>query len=103
MPDLQGQPPGIGPDTAVEGLTPPGDYLLGADDPDVTASGQAVPETLEERLLREQPEALPDDAGAGGRLVDGVPDPDGAEVGAWEQDDAAGLSAEEQAVHVVDE
>lgn len=100
VPVLEDQPPGIGPETAEEGLIPPGDYLFGADDPDVTVAGQQVRESVRQRADREQPEGLvpPDDPG--GRLVAGAPDPSGEELGEWEDDDDAGLSPEERAVHV---
>lgn len=100
MPDLAGQPPGIGPETAVEGVTPPGDHPLGADDPDVTAAGQQVPETIRQRAARERPDRPARDDDPGGRLVADRPDPSGEEVGEWEDDDARGLAPEERAVHV---
>lgn len=103
LPDLEGQPPGIGPENAVEGITPPADHLLGAEDPDVTAAGQAVPETLQERVLREQPDRLGGEVDPDGRLVAGQPDGSGEELGTWETDDAAALSPEERAVHLTGE
>ncbi|HVX20298.1 MAG TPA: hypothetical protein VHB02_03015 [Acidimicrobiales bacterium] len=103
QPDLDDQPPGIDDQTASEGPTLPRDHPMGVEELGVTAAGEAVPETVEERARRERPDTPqrpPEDPA--GRL-EAVDSPEEAAEGEafaeWEAD-AAGLSAEEQAVHV---
>lgn len=90
QPATEDQPPGIDAQTASEGTAPPADHPVASDEVGVTEAEGAVPETLRERAARERPDvpqAAPDDPD--GRLADGE----------W-TDDAAGLTAEEEAVHV---
>lgn len=101
-PPIEDQPPGIDAESAQEGQFPPRDRPVGVNEPQVTAAGDRRPETLEERVRREVPDVVSpggDDLGDTGRLVAGDPE-DGA-TGEW-QDDRAGLSAEEDAVHTRD-
>jgi hypothetical protein len=98
MPSTEDQPPGIDGELAIEGIPPPADHPLAADDYGVTAAGESQPESLRQRVARERPDrpqAPPDDPG--GRLVD--PDEGDPVEGDWADDDA-GLSAEESAVHL---
>ncbi|HEY3941510.1 MAG TPA: hypothetical protein VGL60_03415 [Acidimicrobiales bacterium] len=96
------QPPGIDDETAEEGTAPPRDHPLGVEEWGVTALEQAAPETLEERVRRERPD-LPQEApeDPDGRLAVGADDADPLDAGEWTED-AAGLSAEEAAVHIVE-
>lgn len=74
----------------------------------VTPVEEAVPETVRERVARERPDGVPRaDRDPRGRLVEPpdartAPGP-GREVADGEAADPGGLSAEEAAVHVVDE
>jgi hypothetical protein len=104
IPVVDEQPPGVDADTALEGELPPRDHPLGVEERGVTAAEQAVPETLEERVARERPDAaqrLPADPG--GRIAE-ADDASSAEdvYGEWD-DDAGGLSPEEAAVHLEEE
>jgi hypothetical protein len=97
-------PPGRDPLDA--GYSPP-DRPYALDDDQLTVAGQREGETLDERLAREEPEDEPVDVDRAGRLAD--PDQgaalergdamDAEDVGI----DGGAASAEEAAVHVVDE
>lgn len=104
LPELDTQPPGFGAELELEGMIPPRDHPMAVEDR-VTPAEQARPETLAERVDREQPGG-DESADTAGRLVDPsdglAEDGDGQAVGAVAAD-RHGLSAEEQAVHVVDE
>lgn len=107
LPDIDEQPPGITAETMEEGLSLPRDHPLGAEEP-TTPAEQRAGESLLEREARLQPEEPPvtDDAPPG-RLVQ----PDQGMVGAAHEaqeigelaEDPGGLSAEEAAVHLVEE
>lgn len=88
----------------------PADRPYGVDDPTVTPAGQREGETLDERLAREEPEdevgdptrtgrLAPRDPGPDGEAVDGDPATVAEDVGV----DGAAASAEEAAVHDLDE
>lgn len=97
LPPLDEQPPGIDDQSAEEGLVLPRDHPIAAEEWGVTEREQAVPESVRDRVRRERPDVAqraPQDPP--GRLVD-TPE-DGVE-GEW-ADDAAGLSAEEAALHI---
>lgn len=101
LPDLGSQPPGITAENAVEGLSLPSDHPLGADERGTTEREERTLESAEERATRlrpDRPQAAPDVVG--GRLSEGITDPDdGVTTATWEPD-AAGLSSEEAAVHI---
>lgn len=101
LPATEDQPPGIDAETAEEGTFPPRDHPVGAEEIGVTAAEERVPESLEERRRRERPQsATGPTEDVDGRLAE--PEEAGSErelEGDWVED-AAGLSAEEQAVHV---
>ena len=88
------------------GYSPP-DRPYALDDDELTVAGQREGETLDERLAREEPEEEPVDPDRAGRLVApgqgaALERPDaveGQDVGI----DGGAASAEEAAVHVVDE
>lgn len=101
LPELATQPPGITAENAVEGLPLPEDHPLAVNERRTTGFEEGRPETVAERSARERPD-LPQvpPEGVGGRLVAGATDPgDGPTTATWEPD-AAGLSAEEAAVHI---
>lgn len=108
LPDLDVQPPGIGGQNEVEAMVPPRDHPMAVEDR-VTPAEQAQPETLDERLAREQPEAYAGEPGVdrpAGRLVEpgpGLLDGGDGEQSGQVTSDRGGLSAEEAAVHLVDE
>lgn len=89
----------------------PADRPYGVDDPTVTPAGQREGETLDERLEREEPDEeevrdttrtgrlAPRDPGADGEAVDQDPATAAMDVGV----DGAAASAEEAAVHELDE
>jgi len=64
LPVTEDQPPGIGPETAEEGLMPPRDRPLGALEYGTTAEEQLRPESVAERSWREEPEVGADDLGS---------------------------------------
>jgi hypothetical protein len=113
IPELEEQPVGkILSGETPEGLVPPRDYPLGAEEFGTTASEEARGETIAQRAAREVPdrpvgEGLDDDddeEALGGRLVQpdfGVVDADRTpeEVGEAVPD-LGGLSAEEEAMRV---
>jgi hypothetical protein len=101
LPITEDQPPGIGPETAVEGIPLPEDHPVGVEERGVTQREEAIPESVEERAARERPDlpqAPPDDPG--GRLVASASDPDDEPTDVEWEDDDAGLSAEEAAIHI---
>jgi hypothetical protein len=88
-----------------EGLMAPRDYPVAVDDYGVTANEQRTPETLQDRLAREEPDVFMGDEDTVGRLVE--PDAGGlfddeATAIAIETEDDAGESAEEAAMHITD-
>jgi hypothetical protein len=102
QPVIADQPPGIDSETASEGRFLPRTHPIAADEIGVTAAEEAVPETLRERVRRERPDVEQEPPGdPEGRLVAPAnPDDDGEAIGEWEEEDAGGLSAEEDAVHI---
>ncbi len=111
IPELEDQPAGkvLSGETS-EGLVPPRDYPLGAEEFGTTAAEDAMGETLAQRVAREVPDAPvgdgldDDDEPLAGRLVQpdlGVVDVDetAEEVGEAVPD-VGGLSAEEEAMRV---
>jgi hypothetical protein len=101
LPATEDQPPGIGPETAEEGMPLPRDHPLGSEERGVTQLEEAKPETVRERAARERPD-LPQEAPGDprGRLAAGATDTDDDPgEGDW-AGDSAGLSAEEAAVHI---
>jgi hypothetical protein len=100
----------VGPPGDVDGLeagySPP-DRPYALDDDELTVAGQRADETLDERLAREVPEEVPVDVDRAGRLAD----PE--QLGAMERTDAiegqdvgidgGAASAEEAAVHIVED
>lgn len=111
IPELEDQPVGkVLSGETPEGVVPPRDYPLGAEEFGTTQAEDAMGESLAQRVAREVPdrpvgEGLDDeDEPLAGRLVQpdlGVVDVDDTpeEVGEAVPD-AAGLSAEEEAMHV---
>ncbi|GAA4698811.1 hypothetical protein GCM10023215_41530 [Pseudonocardia yuanmonensis] len=88
----------------------PADRPYGVDDPTVTAAGMREGESLDDRLEREEPEdathdttrtgrLVPRDAGPDGRATDEDPATVAEDVGV----DGAAASAEEAAVHELDQ
>jgi hypothetical protein len=108
QPATDEQPPGIDAETASEGRYPPRTHPVAAEEAGVTPAEEAVPETVRERVARERPDGVQRaDRDPRGRLVEppdaGTAPGPGREVADWEDADPGGLSAEEAAVHVVDE
>jgi hypothetical protein len=113
IPELEDQPVGkILSGETPEGLVPPRDYPLGAEEFGTTAAEDAMGETLAQRVAREVPDVpageglddADDDQALAGRLVQpdfGVVDADDTpeEVGEAVPD-VGGLSAEEEAMRV---
>lgn len=90
-----------------EGMLPPRDYPQGATEFGVTPEEERQQEPLAERVLREEPDVLPGDDGAAGRLVQPDLGVVGADVEATEVagdvgPDDGGFSAEEAAMHITD-
>ena len=111
LPQLADPPPGQDLDTDQTAPSVPRDRPLGATEWGTTAAEERIDEPLYRRVRREVPEV---GEGGGGydspspRLLD--PDSDIEEVdetaelvALTDEDDSAGLSAEESAVHIVDE
>ena len=115
IPEMYDAPPGRDIETNEEAVMAPRDYPIAAgDDPAyaVTAAEDRRQETLAERAAREQPDfgdaAMDEEAALGGHLMapdSAVDSPDltPEEVALVSEDDAAGLTAEEAAVHVASE
>ena len=104
LPETEDQPPGIDIENAVEGMMPPRDRPVAANQWGTTASEEARGEPLRDRVRREQPDGARADDRPVGRLV--APDAgtgrdtDGAEVADEEAEDTLGLTAEEAAMHI---
>ena len=97
-----------------EGMLPPRDYPQGAEEFGTTAAEESRGETLAQRVAREEPDFGQQGAPTGdleqesGRIVEpgaesGAFDDEAASIGSLVTDDASGLTAEEAAIHVVDE
>jgi hypothetical protein len=96
-----------------EGLIPPRDYPQAVNEFGTTAAEESRGESLAQRVAREEPDFGEQGAPSGdlddetGRVVepisDGGIDEEAASIGDLVTDDAGGLSAEEAAIHVVDE
>ena len=96
-----------------EALPPPRDYPQGADEFGTTAAEESRGESLAQRVAREEPDfdervPRPDVDDEVGRIVEpgaesGTFDDEAAVLGELLTDDASGLTAEEAAMHVVDD
>src|SRR5918998_4650845 len=104
IPEIEDQPTGkvLSGDTG-EGIAPPRDYPLAAEEHGTTAAEQAAGETLAQRIAREEPDlsgndVVGDDNDLAGRLVQpdsGMLDGDDtAEELGYAVPDIAGMSAE---------
>jgi hypothetical protein len=111
IPELEDQPVGkVLSGETPEGVVPPRDYPLGAEEFGTTAAEDAMGETLAQRVAREVPDVPvgegldDDDQSLAGRLVQpdlGVVDVDDtAEEVGEAVPDVGGLSAEEEAMRV---
>jgi len=109
LPAIEDPPPGLEDDyNQVEGMMPPRDFPLGAEEFGITGEEERLQEPLADRVLREEPDLLVDtlEDDRVGRLIE--PDQGVAgldyerDVIASEADDADGLSAEEAAMHITD-
>lgn len=114
IPDLEGAFPGeAATGLTWDGVVAPGDEPKAAEDFGVTAAEQRRDEPLSRRVGREVPDGAGagqttvDDSAAARRLVEAQPGPvdddEGDLMGGTASDDPGALSAEEAAVHVVDE
>ena len=96
-----------------EGLIPPRDYPQAVNEFGTTAAEESRGESLAQRVAREEPDFGEQGAPSGdlddetGRVVEPITeggiDDEAASIGELVTDDASGLSAEEAAMHVVDE
>jgi hypothetical protein len=96
-----------------EGLIPPRDYPQAVNEFGTTAAEESRGESLAQRVAREEPDFGEQGAPSGdldtetGRVVEPISeggiDDEAASIGDLVTDDASGLSAEEAAMHVVDE
>lgn len=97
-----------------EGMLPPRDNPQGVEEFGTTAAEESRGETLAQRVAREEPDFGQQGAPSGdlgeemGRIVEpgaesGAFDDEAASIGSLVTDDAGGLTAEEAAMHVVDE
>lgn len=112
IPELEGQPPGkvLSGDVA-EGIVPPRDYPIAADEWGTTPAEEAAGEPFAMRVARERPEMAyaPDEREPAGRIVqpdsdlDHVVDVTADEIGDSYPDDDSGLSAEEAAMRIEDD
>lgn len=104
LPGLEGQPPGIDDQSAVEGMMPPRDHPVAATDYGTTTAEQHRPEPLDRRVRREQPDRVRAEQEPAGRLVapdaGNLMDDEAAEVAELVAEDDTGMSAEEAAVHI---
>lgn len=107
IPAIEEAPPGMEDAyNQVEGMMPPRDDPVGAEEFGITREEERMDEPLAERVRREEPETMPGDDGGVGRLVE----PDQGVAGlddeatniAVDSADDAGMSAEESAVHITD-
>ncbi|MBW3669224.1 MAG: hypothetical protein KY443_08430 [Actinobacteria bacterium] len=107
IPAIEDAPPGL--DDAynqVEGMMPPRDHPVGAEEFGITPEEERMDEPLADRVRREEPETMPGDDTGVGRLVE----PDQGVAGlddeptniAGDSADNDGMSAEESAVHITD-
>jgi hypothetical protein len=111
LPQLDDPPPGQDLDTDQSAPSVPHDRPLGVTDWGTTAAEERIDEPLYRRVRREEPEVGEDDAGPDDpspRLLEPDSDIDEIDetselVALMDEDDSAGLSAEESAVHIVDE
>jgi hypothetical protein len=117
IPEVDEMPPGRNIDTNEEALMAPRDHSIAAgSDPAyaVTAREGRLPESVADRAARENPEFgerdlyQADQKAEAGRLLDPDSDIDeidvtAEEIGLSAEDDSAGMSAEESAVHLVSE
>lgn len=108
IPELEDAPPGLEDDyNRVEGMMPPRDHPVAADDWGVTPEEERLGEPFAERVRREEPDVL---AGAADELHGRLLEPDQGVAGrdeerdpvASETGDDDALSAEEAAVHITD-
>jgi hypothetical protein len=104
IPELDEQEPGqiLSGDTG-EGIIPPREYALGAEEFGTTAGEEAIGESLDQRVAREEPDvswhdvAGADDRALAGRLVQ----PDNTSQGVADAvPDGVALSAEEAAMRI---
>lgn len=116
IPATDDQPPGIGPETAQEGIAPSRDRAMGAIEYGVTGLEERHGDSVAQRAARETPDVdesslRSDDDSSVGRLVDGDPfdsdptyasDADGQLIEEW-IDDPAGISAEEASMHIIED
>lgn len=107
IPAIEDQPPGLEDDyNQVEGMMPPRDHPVAAEDFGITPEEERMQEPLAERVLREEPDVMDGLDDSVGRLVE----PDQGVAGlddeatsiASDSADTDGLSAEEAAMHVTD-
>ena len=109
IPAIEDPPPGLEDDyNQSEGMMPPRDYPVGAEEFGITGEEERLREPLADRVLREEPDVMADtlDDGSIGRLVE----PDQGVAGldterdaiASESYDSDALSAEEAAMHITD-
>lgn len=109
IPAIEDPPPGLEDDyNQVEGMMPPRDYPVGAEEFGITPQEGRLQEPLADRVLREEPDVMADtlDDGSVSRLVE----PDQGVAGldterdaiAAESYDSDALSAEEAAMHITD-
>lgn len=107
IPPIDDAPPGLHDQyNQVEGMMPPRDEPVGAEEFGITPEEERQQEPLAERVLREEPDVVPGDGDTVGRLVEadhGVVDFDEEETSvARETEDDDALSAEEAAMHITD-
>lgn len=108
IPNIEDAPPGLEDDyNQYEGMMPPRDHPVGAEEFGVTSEEERLQEPLADRVLREEPEVTADTGDDPiGRLVE----PDQGVAGldserdaiASESYDSDALSAEEAAMHITD-
>ncbi len=109
IPAIEDPPPGLEDGyNQYEGMMPPRDYPVGAEEFGITAEEERLQEPLAERVLREEPDVMVDDVDddSVGRLVE----PDQGVAGLDHERDAIasvagdsdGLTAEEAAMHITD-
>jgi hypothetical protein len=109
IPELEDQPAGkVLTGETPEGIIPPRDYPVGAEEYGTTVAEETVGETVGQRVAREEPDlsgdgVRGDDRHLAGRLVQpdaGMAVDDTAEELGDAVPDMAGLSAEEEAVRI---
>lgn len=107
IPPLDDAPPGLDDEyNQIEGMMPPREEPVGADEFGITPEEERQQEPLAERALREEPDVAAGDRDTVGRLIEadrGVVDVDEEETAvARETEDDDALSAEEAAMHITD-